>query len=55
MKIWSILEQNLLFLILGKFYVFSRLNQDGKKTEQSHFRTTKAIRYDNTKSKEKEK
>ena len=40
---------------LGKFYVLSRLNQDGEKTEQSHFRTTKGTRCGNTKSKEKEK
>jgi len=55
MKILSVLEQNLLFLLLGKLYVFGTLNQGGEKTEQSHFRKTKGTRYVNPKSEEKEK
>jgi len=40
---------------LWKFYVLSRLNQDGEKTKQGYFRKTKGIRYGNPKFKEKEK
>ena len=36
MKIWHILEQNLLFLIPCRFDVISKLNHFDEKTEQSH-------------------
>ena len=48
MKIWSILEQNLLFSDSGKLYVLSRLNQDAENTKQNHLRATEGKRYAET-------
>jgi hypothetical protein len=46
MKIWSILEQILLFLPFGNLYALSKLNQDGQeRTKQNGFRVTEGKKY----------
>ena len=55
MKIWSILEQNLLFLIFTKFYILIRVNQGGgKKETKSSADIGWRNKYGNAKFKEEE-